>query len=94
MQIELRQRKDEPLAANVRLVIRSEGRNVCLDGIVAREARPGWISLELPPLEHWDRPLNWLTHEQRERLESAQFYQLLQEHVARKFLARKIGTSG
>lgn len=90
MQIELKLRQEEPGTANVRLVIRNQGRNVCLDGIVAREARPGWIALELPPLEHWERPLNWLTQEQRERVESAQFYQLLQEHVARKFLAAKL----
>jgi hypothetical protein len=74
----------------MKIVIRNDDRNVCLDGIVAREARPGWIGLELPPLENWERALAWLPEAQRERIESAEFYQLLQEHVARKFLAAKL----
>jgi hypothetical protein len=49
------------------------------------------VSLELPPLERWDRPLRWLTPEQRERIESPEFYRLLQEHVSRRFLAERRG---
>jgi hypothetical protein len=45
--------------------------------------------MELPPLEAWQRPMLWLTPEQRERIEEANFYQLLQTHVTRKFLALK-----
>ena len=70
-------------------IILSEDRYVHLDGIVVREPRPGWVTLELPPLEAWkSRPL-WLLPEQRERMESPEFYQLLQTHVMRKYLALK-----
>jgi hypothetical protein len=57
-----------------------------LPGIVIREARPGWLSLDVPPLERWDEPMKWLTPEQKTRLESAEFYEMLQREVARRFL--------
>ena len=59
-----------------------------LRGIVVREPRPGWVTLEVPPLEAWEEPLRWLTREERERerIESPEFYQTLQEHLTRKYL--------
>ncbi len=89
MQIDVRLRKDDPKAANVTVTILSDDRFIPLDGIVVREARPGWVSLELPPLEQWEKPLCWLTAEQRARVESPDFYRLLQEHISRRFLALK-----
>ncbi len=47
------------------------------------------MSLELPPLEAWRQPMLWLTPEQRERIQEAAFYKLLQEQVTRRFLATK-----
>ena len=41
------------------------------------------------PLEAWAEPLRWLTPVERERVESAQFYQLLQQHVTHRYLAAK-----
>ena len=35
----------------------------------------------LPPLEAWETRLCWLTPPQRERIESPEFYQLLQQHA-------------
>ncbi|NUQ64655.1 MAG: hypothetical protein HUU20_19495 [Pirellulales bacterium] len=51
MQIALRPSKAEVGAANVTLTIHNEGRFVLLKGIVVREPRPGWVTLEGPPLE-------------------------------------------
>ena len=39
-----------------------------------------------PPLEMWAEPLRWLTPQQRERIESAEFYELLQREITRRFL--------
>ncbi len=51
------------------------------------EPRPGWITLEIPPLEKWARPMSWLDPEQRERVQTPEFFQLVQTHVTRKYLA-------
>jgi len=60
-----------------------------LEGIVVREPRPGWVTLEVPPLELWEKGLSWLTPEQRERIESPEFYKLIQEQATRRYLASK-----
>ena len=61
---------------------------VQLSGIVVKESRLGWLSLDLPALEMWEEPLKRLSVQQRERIESPEFYQLLQREVTRRFLAR------
>lgn len=58
-----------------------------------REPRSGWVVLDVPPLEAWAERLRWLTPAERERVESAEFYQLLQQHVTRRFLASRVGRS-
>ena len=60
---------------------------VRLDGIRLSEARPGWIVMQLPPSEHWDDRLRVLDSRRRERIESAEFCQLLQSELSRRFLA-------
>jgi integrase/recombinase XerD len=82
MQIQVRPRPGQA-AADAEAIIFSEDRYVHLDGIVIREQRPGWVSLELPPLEAWEARLRWLLPEQRERVESPEFFQLLQTHMGR-----------
>ena len=72
--------------ADVALTVLTETRPVILDGIVVREVRCGWLALELPPLEDWKDPLRWLTPPQKERIVSAEFYQLLQEQITRGFV--------
>ena len=62
---------------------------VHLDGIVVREPRRGWVTLQLPPLEAWESRLLWLLPEQRERVETPEFFQLVQQHVTRRYLALK-----
>jgi integrase/recombinase XerD len=80
---------NEPPSAEAVLEILTQSRPVHLGGIEVREPRPGWVTLEVPPLESWSESLLWLTPPERERIESPQFYQLLQEHLTRKFLAAR-----
>jgi len=89
MQIDLRLRPGESATADAEAIIFSEDRYVHLDGIVVREPRPGWVTLEIPPLEAWENRLCWLLPEQRERVESSEFFRLLQEHVTRRYQAIK-----
>ena len=89
MRIQVRLRPGETAVAEAEASILSDDRYVHLDGIIVREPRPGWVTLEVPPLEAWESRLRWLLPEQRERIESPEFYQLLQTHVARKYLALK-----
>jgi hypothetical protein len=55
---------------------------------VVKESRPGWLSLDLPPLEVWAEPLKQLSVPQRKRVETPEFYLLLQREVTRRYLAR------
>ncbi len=61
---------------------------VQLSGIVIREARPGWVAMELPPEEAWSESLAWLSGPQRERVKSADFCELLQRRLGQTFLER------
>ncbi len=54
-----------------------------------RELRTGWVTLQVPPLEAWESRLCWLLPEQRERVETPEFFQLVQQHVTRRYLALK-----
>ena len=87
MQIQLRRRQGEATVADVELSIFNDDRYIYLEGIVVREPRPGFVTMEIPPLEKWEKPMRWLLPEQRERIQSPDFYQLLQTHVTRKYLA-------
>ena len=59
MQIHLTPRPGEP-AADVKLMVLGGDHPICLDGIVVREPRPGWVTLEVPPLESWEKAPRWL----------------------------------
>jgi site-specific recombinase XerD len=61
------------------------GGPIYLTGIVVREMRPGWLNIEVPPLESWSDPLRGLTAAQRERLEAPEFYEMLQREISRRF---------
>ena len=87
MQIRVRRRQGEATVADVELSIFNDDRYIDLEGIVVREPRPGWTTMEIPPLEKWEKPMRWLLPEQRERIQSPEFFQLLQTHVTRKYLA-------
>jgi site-specific recombinase XerD len=75
--------------AQVTLEIKTDTRPIYLTGIIVREARPGWQTLEVPPLEQWEEPSRWLTPAQRQRIEMPEFYRMLEGHVGERFLALK-----
>ncbi len=89
MQIDVRLRPGDPTTADAEAIIFSEDRYVHLDGIVVREPQPAWVTLQVPPLEAWESRLCWLLPEQRERVETPEFFQLVQQHVTRRYLALK-----
>jgi len=73
--------------ADVTIEIVNNQQPVRLPGIVVQEARPGWITLEVPPTEAWETPLSVLSSNQRQRIESPGFYETLQRHIGHRFLA-------
>jgi integrase/recombinase XerD len=72
--------------ARVTLVVRGEP-EVPLEGIVVREPRPGFIALELPPLEEWQPALSFCDDDVRTRVEEASFYEALRDELARRWLS-------
>lgn len=56
------------------------------------EPRPGWLNLQIPPLEAWCYPMLWLTPLQKERIESPEFYDLLQHQIQTRY--RKLFPAG
>lgn len=68
--------------AKVTVSIFSGDRPIYFTGIAAKEVRPGYVTLEIPPLERWSEPLSWLTRQQRERFEEPEFYELLQREIS------------
>lgn len=78
----------DPTAA-VSLVLQGN-ETVRFDGITLREARPGWIALDLPPLDDWADALRRVTPEQRERLLSPRFYEYLRMALGRRFVERRL----
>ena len=48
-----------------KIMILNNQQPVRLPGVVAQEARPGWITLEIPPTEAWEEPLSGLSSEQQ-----------------------------
>ena len=67
--------------AQVTIEILTDSRPVYLTGIRVTEPRRDWLNLQIPPLEAWSEPLLWLTPWQRDRIESAEFYDLLQQQI-------------
>jgi site-specific recombinase XerD len=77
---------DSLRTAKVTLSMMSDERTVYLTGTVAREVRPGWVTLQIPPLEKWESSLSWLTPAQRERIESPEFFAILQREIPDRLL--------
>ncbi|MCK6549220.1 tyrosine-type recombinase/integrase [Myxococcota bacterium] len=72
--------------ATATLHLRVEGRAIALDGLELREPHPGWVLLDLPPMETWKSTLATLTDAQRTRITDPTFFQFLQQHLTRRFL--------
>ena len=73
--------------ADVTIVIVNEQQPIRLTGVVVQESRPGWVTLEVPPTEAWEEGLSGLSAQQRQRIESPEFYETLQRHIGHRFLA-------
>lgn len=76
----------QPPTADAAFLVLDQSTPVEFTGIVLRESRPGWIALDLPPLEIWEDRLRWVSPGQRDRITSPDFYQLLQKHLSQRFL--------
>ncbi|MCH7728556.1 MAG: tyrosine-type recombinase/integrase [Planctomycetes bacterium] len=73
--------------AQASVIINPGPSQVELDGIQVCEARRGWVTLGVPALEQWEPLLRRLSAEQRERIEEAGFFELLQRELPRRLLA-------
>jgi site-specific recombinase XerD len=60
-----------------------------LEGLRLVEMRPGWVALEVPPIEAWEHAIRWLSPAQKERLAEPAFFRLLQEELTRRFVRLK-----
>jgi uncharacterized hydrophobic protein (TIGR00271 family) len=79
----------EPATADVTLIVPNEQRTVELEGIVAEQRSPDWVTLDLPERDQWARETRWLTSRQKAGLESPDFYRVLEKHIARRFAAEQ-----
>lgn len=87
LSITMREPQDgQPPTADAAFLVLDQSTPVEFTGIVLRESRPGWIALDLPPLEVWEDRLRWVSPGQRDRITSPDFYQLLQKHLSQRFL--------
>ena len=75
--------------APVTVVIHNRPHPIRLKGITVMESRPGWVALDIPPLEAWKEVLAQLPSPQRKRIESPEFFRILQTEVTRRFQALK-----
>lgn len=71
--------------AKATIAIQTPERPVYFTGTSVRQLRPGFVSLQIPPLEDWTEPLGWLSQEQQQRFEEPAFYELLQREMTRRF---------
>ncbi|MBC8354123.1 MAG: tyrosine-type recombinase/integrase [Planctomycetes bacterium] len=70
--------------AKVTISVSSGERPIYLTGIMAKEVRPGYVTLDIPPLESWAEPLSWLSRQQRDRFEEPEFYEMLQREISQR----------
>lgn len=69
-------------SADRQFVAINDDRSVHGAGIVVLPIADWPVYAAFPPLESLERPIAWLTWEQRPRMEPPDFDRLLQEHIA------------
>jgi integrase/recombinase XerD len=85
MRLEVRYSNDEiGRRGDVVIIVRGPP-DVRLDGVVCREPRPGFLSIDVPPLASWTTRLSFLDDEARERLNDGRFYEALRAHLASRW---------
>lgn len=62
------------------------GKRHFLTGTTAKQTRPGFIQVELPPLEQWQPVIEKLSPRIAARLHSVEFYELLRNRIGKKLL--------
>lgn len=80
--------------AQVTLSIQRPTGPLYLTGIVVTEMRPGWLNVQVPPLERWAEAMSSLSTAQRERLESPEFFETLQQAISQRFDPALFSLSG
>ena len=87
LRLHFREQPDDEGArsAKVTIAVQTPECPVYFTGIRVQESRPGFVTLEIPPLEAWEEPLRWLPRDQRERFEEAEFYEMLQQKITDRF---------
>ena len=94
MKIELRFAHDaQGLRGDVVIAVHGDP-VVVLAGIVCREPRPGFLSIELPSLESWATRLSFCDHEVRERLVNGRFYEELRTYLATRWQQKLLAANG
>ena len=86
IRISVTEEKPEELRGAIEIV----GFDVVLSGIKVCEKVPGWVQIELPPLEQWAEPLNRLPVHIRRRVEEQEFFELVRNRFCQKFLSRRL----
>ncbi|MEZ6055065.1 MAG: tyrosine-type recombinase/integrase [Planctomycetaceae bacterium] len=88
LRLEMTLDADDCQQATAAIVVLNGDQSVRLGGIELRESRPGWVAMNVPPLEAWEESLRWLSREQRERIESPEFLDSMRILLGQKFLGR------
>lgn len=88
-------RRDPSVAAHVTdalashqltLEARENDQRYYLTGTFAKQTRPGFIQIDLPPLEQWQPVIDQMPARIRERLQTVEFYELLRDKIRDKLL--------
>jgi len=66
--------------------ILGHSQRIFLTGTAISEARPGWLTYDVPPLEVWDESLQLLTSAERARIPTADFFDGLRCAAAGKVI--------
>ncbi len=84
LRLHLQQQADDQArrSAKVTIEVRAKNRPIYFTGTRALEVRPGFVMLDIPPLEQWSERMRTLSHKQRQRFEEPDFYELLQRELA------------
>ena len=85
MNLELIPDEDGVSATVCLSILRPNGSPVILEGTRVTRCRKHWLQIELPMVEQWDVELAKLPRVQRDRIESAGFFENLRSHICRRF---------
>lgn len=79
---------EKGLRGEATLVVRGDP-PIRLPGVVVREPRPAFFSIDLPPQESWADDIAWLAPDVRARFDDPALYERLRDHLAARYAALK-----